>query len=174
MAISLLNQVYVRPISVQDTPKIVNFKKELENETDYLVFNMKDSPNSFNKERNNIIQFTLFSNYLYLGAFVDDTLGGLLLFRGGKSPRNKHIGELGIGIKKEYWGHGIGKKLIAELFKWCVDNSIKKVTLKVRKDNSRAIALYQKLGFKCEAIKIGFIQGSSEPFEFLIMAKTFN
>ena len=171
MAISLLNQIYIRPISIHDTSIVVDFKKAIEKETDYLVFNIKETTNSANKERNNIIKLSLFSNCLYLGAFVNDNLGGLLLFRGGKSPLNRHIGELGIGIKKEYWGQGIAQELISELFKWCVENGLKKVTLKVRKDNSRAIALYQKLGFKCKTSKLGFIHGY--PHEFLIMSKDF-
>ncbi len=49
----------------------------------------------------------------------------------------------------DYWGKGIAKKATILLLKFAfVKLTLKKVNLRVRKNHSRAIGLYHKLGFK--------------------------
>jgi RimJ/RimL family protein N-acetyltransferase len=51
-------------------------------------------------------------------------------------------------VKKKYWGFGIGSLLLDTLLEWAKSNQfIKKINLRVRTDNQRAIKLYEKRGF---------------------------
>ena len=48
----------------------------------------------------------------------------------------------------EYWGKGIGTRLLRELLAFSENSGIESIYLDVRADNDRAIALYRKFGFK--------------------------
>lgn len=67
----------------------------------------------------------------------------------------KHIGELGILLKKEARGRGLGEKLFKKIIeKAAKELKIKIIRLDVYSDNKIAINLYKKMGFK----KLGTIK----------------
>ncbi|MFA5714680.1 MAG: GNAT family protein [Candidatus Paceibacterota bacterium] len=73
-----------------------------------------------------------------------------------------HIGEIGISLKKEGRGLGLGEKL----FKRVMEIGIKKFKLKivilyVFAKNKIALSLYKKMGFK----KVGTIKGGVKHYE---------
>jgi len=68
---------------------------------------------------------------------------------------NRFYGELGIFVRDDCQGMGIGTKLMDRLIKMAKKEGIKKVRLTVLADNYRAIRLYEKFGFK----KIKIIRG---------------
>ncbi|PHM37248.1 hypothetical protein Xmau_03942 [Xenorhabdus mauleonii] len=70
-----------------------------------------------------------------------------------ENPRSKHVVSFGIGIDENYFGKGVGSKLVGFVidyaFNWL--GSIR-IELDVFSDNERAIALYKKFGFEKEGI----------------------
>ncbi len=49
---------------------------------------------------------------------------------------------------KEYWDLGIGRELVRTLIEWAKSTGvIRKVNLRVRPDNARALKLYKRFGF---------------------------
>lgn len=58
------------------------------------------------------------------------------------------VPELGIALKAEYRGIGIGKALLKMLVDVLKEKGIKKVSLSVDPDNRAAMKLYQRFGFK--------------------------
>src|SRR5690606_13120417 len=93
------------------------------------------------------------NNCIFLVAEVDNEIVGTLTFSASSSQRTRHIGEFGMSVKKAYWGLGVGSNLLSYLIEWAKEtNIIRKINLKVREDNIRAIALYKKFGFKKEGI----------------------
>ncbi|MBD6956372.1 MAG: GNAT family N-acetyltransferase [Thermoplasmatales archaeon] len=65
-----------------------------------------------------------------------------------KKFKEKHVGEIGISVRKGYRREGIGRKLMEETIKLGKRIGIKLVILRVFKANKNAISLYKKLGFK--------------------------
>ena len=63
-------------------------------------------------------------------------------------PKSEEVGRLGIAIKKEYRGNGLGKVLLNMIINESKDYGYKFIELEVREDNKRAIHLYEKIGFK--------------------------
>jgi ribosomal protein S18 acetylase RimI-like enzyme len=59
-----------------------------------------------------------------------------------------HRTELAISVVKEQWGSGIGSMIMEQLMAYARNNSVEIINLEVRSDNSRAIHLYEKYGFK--------------------------
>ncbi|MFS8045743.1 N-acetyltransferase family protein [Rhizobium sp. BR 314] len=74
-------------------------------------------------------------------------------------PSHAHAGRLGMGILPAFRGQGIGRRLIEATLKAARDVGIERVELSVHADNSRAIALYEKVGFvregrACKSVRI--------------------
>lgn len=78
------------------------------------------------------------------------------------SGRRAHVAGIGLAVRDDYHGRGIGSCLMAALID-LADNwlNLKRLELTVYCDNERAIALYQKFGFeiegrrRCDAIRDG-------------------
>jgi len=86
-------------------------------------------------------------------ALVGDRVIGSLHFTGGARARIHHTGEFGVSVFKDYWGQGIGTAMVQELIHWSKDSKvIRKLNLRVRSDNDRAIRVYEKLGFVQEGL----------------------
>jgi len=79
---------------------------------------------------------------IYKGKLV----GNIYIKR--KKFKEKHVGTLGVFVKKGYRNEGIGKALIKEALKRSKRIGIKLVVLEVFKVNKPAMILYKKLGFK--------------------------
>jgi len=58
-----------------------------------------------------------------------------------------------MSVRKSYWGLGLGSRLLDALMGWAMDGQIvKKINLRVRTDNLRAIQLYERKGFVKEGL----------------------
>ncbi|MBE0448442.1 MAG: GNAT family N-acetyltransferase [Actinobacteria bacterium] len=51
-------------------------------------------------------------------------------------------------IRKEYRGRGLGFMFLSDIIKRLQDNDVKRIQLTVSPENSQAISLYRKAGFK--------------------------
>jgi ribosomal protein S18 acetylase RimI-like enzyme len=65
-----------------------------------------------------------------------------------------HCGVLGMGVIEEYRGQGIGRKLMEAALSKAKQNGLEKVELEVFHTNSKAIALYERIGFTAEGRKL--------------------
>jgi ribosomal protein S18 acetylase RimI-like enzyme len=68
-------------------------------------------------------------------------------------PAFAHSGVLRMGIRKEYRGIGLGKKLMQIVLDKGREMGMTRVELDVREDNESAIKLYEKFGFVVEGLK---------------------
>jgi RimJ/RimL family protein N-acetyltransferase len=89
---------------------------------------------------------------LFLAAEVNGRIAGFSRCEGNKLKRTSHRVEFGVGVLKEFWGHGMGKNLLKESIRWADDHHIRKITLSVLQTNENAIRLYKKLGFEVEGV----------------------
>ena len=87
-----------------------------------------------------------------LVAVVDgEVVGQLGLHTFPHSPRRKHVGDIGMGVRDDWQGQGVGSALMAAMAD-LADNwlNLHRVELTVFVDNAAAIALYKKFGFAIE------------------------
>lgn len=92
-------------------------------------------------------------------ALVDGEIVGNLGFEVCTSPRRRHVASLGMGVKDDVQGRGVGSALLATVID-LADNwlNLKRIELTVYSDNDRAINLYKKFGFA--------IEGESKAYAF--------
>lgn len=141
----------IRKAEAGDASHIVRMSIQMGGESDYFTYGEDDFYFTEEQQKNFINSIMDKDNYLYIVGIVDGKIAGTLSYLSSGRRRIMHRGEIGIGILKEYWGIGIGSQLMDYFFKWVNTKSVvKKVDLEVREDNTRAINLYLKYGFKIE------------------------
>jgi ribosomal protein S18 acetylase RimI-like enzyme len=86
-------------------------------------------------------------------ALVGDRVVGWCDALPFERPTKAHGGVLGMGVKTEYRGVGIGRALIQATLEGARTAGLTRIELTVREDNERAIHLYRKLGFTHEGLK---------------------
>ena len=87
-----------------------------------------------------------------LVACVDtEVIGQLGLHTFPQSPRRKHVGQLGMGVRDDWQGKGAGTALVQAAVdladKWL---NLERLELDVYTDNEPAVRLYKKFGFVIE------------------------
>ena len=93
-------------------------------------------------------------NQITLLAFLNDELAGIINITADQRPRVRHIGDIFLGIKKAFWGFGLGSILMEEAIEWAKTSGvIRRLQLTVQKRNLVAIHLYEKMGFITEGLQ---------------------
>ncbi|MEM4308892.1 MAG: N-acetyltransferase [Thermoplasmata archaeon] len=95
---------------------------------------------------------------VFLGCFEGALLCGCVLLLLYPNDSTKAYIPI-IAVKKELQGKGYGRKLIEGAKAWASANGVSNISLSVRADNTRAVALYTRVGFeKVEEVEIYFVQ----------------
>ncbi len=89
---------------------------------------------------------------LFLVAEAEGRLLGFCRCQGSALKRLSHQVEFGICILKEFWGYGVGRKLLQETISWADAAGVEKIGLHVLETNTTAIRLYETFGFEQEGL----------------------
>lgn len=86
-------------------------------------------------------------------------------------PGFQHSGSVGMGVLREWRGHGLGEALLAACIEKASAKGLTRIELEVFSDNAPAIALYRKLGFVEEGLKrrARILDGRTQ--DLLVMAR---
>lgn len=127
---------FINSLVEEDAPILVNKKATLKEEKEWL------------KDRIKLVK----KNKLH-GIFVfhkNEAIGNAEVRKG--NWRQSHVGNIGVSVKKNYRGIGLGKLLMKKAIEVAKkDPEIKVLTLSVYPVNKIAMNLYKKLGFKVVA-----------------------
>ena len=87
----------------------------------------------------------------HLVACVDEEVVGHLGLETFTRPRRRHVGEIGMSVRDDWQGRGVGTALMEAALD-LADNwlNLTRVELTVYVDNAAGIALYEKFGFEIE------------------------
>jgi RimJ/RimL family protein N-acetyltransferase len=141
----------IREVAVEDARALLDYVEHISGESDFLSFGPGEFELTEPEEQEFIRKCLASDNQLYILGSIEDTIVATLHFSGGRRPRVRHSGEFGISVRKQYWELGIGSLMLDTLIAWAQDTQIvKKINLRVRTDNQRAIRLYERKGFVIE------------------------
>jgi putative acetyltransferase len=87
----------------------------------------------------------------HLVACVDEEVVGHLGLETFTRPRRRHVGEIGMAVRDDWHGKGVGTALMEAALD-LADNwlNLTRLELTVYADNAAGIALYEKFGFEIE------------------------
>lgn len=162
----------IREIEETDAVKILNLVMEIADESDNFPFTSEDFGMSPENQRSFILYMQQMKNSVYYGAFIKDEPIGLIYLEGGRRNKTFHLCNLGMGVRKAYWGQRIGTALMQAAMKYAqASEYIAKIDLQVRTDNAFAIRLYRSFGFETEGRSRRAIFSRGEFYDYLHMGK---
>ena len=139
----------IREASGDDAKGLLAYLEKIGGESDNLTIDEKGLSLTIQQEAEFLDAKMQSSNNLCLLALEGTTIIGSLSLIASSRPRIAHCAEIGISVLQAYWGQGVASDLLTAMLLWARKPStgIRKIELKVRKDNQRAIALYRKFSF---------------------------
>jgi RimJ/RimL family protein N-acetyltransferase len=141
----------IREAAVEDAQAILNYLEDISGESDFLTFGPGEFEFTLAAEDDLLRRYRYSDNQLFILGLIDDMIVATLTFSAGRRPRLRHSGEFGMSVRKQNWGLGIGSLMLDTLIGWArATQIVKKINLRVRTDNQRAVALYKSRGFVIE------------------------
>jgi ribosomal protein S18 acetylase RimI-like enzyme len=92
---------------------------------------------------------------VHLIALVDDAVIGWCDITPASFEGMRHVGRLGMGVKADCRGKGIGKGLLKAALNRAFKQGLERVELEVFRSNDAAVRLYEAHGFLREGVKVG-------------------
>ena len=152
----------------EDAAALLDYLKIVGGETDNLSFGAEGVQLDVEAEQAYLgMQAQSQDNIQLLAKANGEIIGTASLNR--KQRRMGHRAEFGISLKKAWWGCGAAFALMERILAFARENEVEQVNLEVRSDNKRAIALYEKFGFRKLCTFPGFfkINGARIDFDFM-------
>jgi RimJ/RimL family protein N-acetyltransferase len=151
----------IRKANVKDAARVLAAFREIARDSQWILTEPSEIAKTVKEEAEFIRQFRKSKNSLFVVAEMDGEIVGLSSIDGGKHKRNKHVGTIGIAVRKDWRGIGIGNAMMQYLIKWAKKAGVKKLRSSVFAKNQGAIDLFIKFGFKKEGLlkremKIGY------------------
>ena len=152
----------------EDAAALLDYLKIVGGETDNLSFGAEGVPLDVEAEKAYLGMQAKSCDSIQLLAKVNgEIIGTASLSR--KQRRMGHRAEFGIGLKKAWWGCGAASALMERILAFAKETGVEQVNLEVRSDNKRAIALYEKFGFRKLCTFPGFFKINGEMIDFDLM-----
>jgi uncharacterized cupin superfamily protein/RimJ/RimL family protein N-acetyltransferase len=153
----------LRHCTPQDAPVYPEFQQKIAKET-HNTMQVPGNLPDLEKVRKNWAQCIEEPMFLRVGAFDGTRLVGMISVyppRFGEHPWVKHVVGFGMMIIEEFWGQGLGKKLMQVMDEFCLSKGVSRIEAEVRTENSRGLQLYLRMGFKVEGLarKASFFNG---------------
>jgi GNAT superfamily N-acetyltransferase len=96
-----------------------------------------------------------------LVAVRDGAVVGTTAIVHDKLSWSPHVGELRIAVAPDYRGKGLGRVLIQECFAMALELGLEKLTALMTVDQKGAVAVFESLGFRPEAMLNGYVKDAA-------------
>ena len=98
-------------------------------------------------------------NEAMLVCLVEGEVAGNCQISWSKGLKTRHRASVAIALLSKFWNQGIGTRFFQELIHIAEENkNLKQIELEFVEGNSRARALYEKMGFRITGVKPNAIQ----------------
>lgn len=158
-------EITIRPVRIEDAEAINAIRR-----SPSVVENTFGMPSERIEANRKFIENLSGDDHLLVAEVDGEVVGmaGIHLKRG----KARHSAGLGIMVRDDYQGRGIGRRLMESLLD-LADNwlDLRRVELEVLADNDRAIQLYKSLGFEEEGVKRAAHIAHGEYKDLLMMAR---
>lgn len=107
-----------------------------------------------------------------LVACLGDELVGQLGLHANPRPRRRHVADLGMGVRDDWQGRGIGTSLLRAALELADDwLQLSRIELQVYADNAPGIALYLRHGFVEEGRHVRYAYRAGRYVDAISMAR---
>ena len=137
-----------------DAEDMLNYLIETAGETEFLLAYPEERQGmTVEKEAAFIGRMTQDENCLFLVCEVDGRVAGCCQVDFQTRMKTAHRGTVAIGLRKAYWGLGIGTAMFREMIDASRRRGLMILELEFIEGNTRARALYEKMGFRIVGLR---------------------
>lgn len=127
---------------------VLRHLRRVAEESPYTAFLPEELKRTIREEQAFLKRQLASPDRMMLACFAGERLVGL----GGLGPaasgrKCRHRAELGLSIRRRWWGQGLGGLLAEALCGEAAQMGYERMELEVVEDNARAVSLYERLGF---------------------------
>ena len=138
----------IRKVKKEDAYDLWYLTKQTAEESEFLS-RVAGEYNGTIEENEVEILYAMQEKNFYMLVDIEEghVVGALQLHRSSPRKKARHKVELGIKILEKYCNQGIGRKLMEAGIQKAKEEGYEMITLSCMKENTRAIHLYESLGF---------------------------
>lgn len=141
-------EITLKSAGPEDAMKIKLHREATAKETHFMAREPEDGPFNLERIQEGLASFAESDRNFMVNAYLDDELVGNL----GVSVVRPHVkylhrGYLGMSIRQEYTGMGLGSFMMKTALEQAKENGFEQVELGVYSDNLGARHMYTKMGF---------------------------
>jgi RimJ/RimL family protein N-acetyltransferase len=146
----------VRSPKEEDSKAMLEYLYKAAGETEFIIRYPEEWEGFTVEEEKAVIErINNSDNQIMLVCFVDGNIAGNCNISWGSYIKTRHRASVAIVLLQEYWNQGIGTRLFKELIKIAENNKyITQLELGFIEGNTRARALYEKMGFRIVSANI--------------------
>ena len=137
----------LRSARPEDAAPMVEFMKTTAGETEFLLRYPEECTMDAAGETAFLDGVLKSPNQVMPCCFVEGKLAGNAMLTMNPHLKTRHRGSVAIGLRREYWGLGIGTALLRELDAIAKARGLEILELDYIEGNDRARRLYEKMGF---------------------------
>ena len=142
------HELLLRNAREEDAEMLIQYLKETTCETKFLINEPEEITMTLEEERDFICYQNESETNLMLLGFYDGEFVGNCAFNGNFKSRYSHRASFAIALYQKFTGMGIGTAMAKRLLEIAEEKGLEQLELEVVTENQRAVALYEKLGFK--------------------------
>lgn len=140
-------EAVIRSAQPSDATEMAAFMKTTAGETDFLLRYPEECTMTEAGEAAFLDDVLNSPDQVMPCCFVDGVLAGNAMLTMNSRIKTRHRASVAIGLKKEYWGLGIGAALFREMIAIAEERGLDHLELDYIEGNDRARRLYEKMGF---------------------------
>ncbi len=144
------NPVRIRTARPYDAAALLDLKHRLDEETAFMMYEPGERDSSVRDLARDLAVVARSPNSVVLLAELGDQLAGYLELAGGSFRRSRATAYVVIGVRAHAAGRGIGAGLLQQAKDWAAAHGLHRLELTVMAHNTRAIRLYERMGFTVE------------------------
>jgi len=144
----------IRNPKEEDIEGMLNYLRVSAEETEFIIRYPEECMKyTYEGEKQLFVEWEKSENDFALVCVVDGEVAGNCHLRCCTSLKTRHRANIGIALMKKYWNLGIGTRFFEEMVAFAkTKDGITQLELEFIEGNSRAQALYEKMGFRICAV----------------------
>ena len=145
----------IRTPKEEDIEGMLNYLRVSAGETEFILrYPEECSKYTYENEQKVFAQWRESENDLALVCVVDGEVAGNCHIRINTNLKTRHRASIGIALMKKYWNLGIGTLFFEEMIAFAKARSqVTQLELEFIEGNTRARALYEKMGFRIYGVR---------------------
>jgi len=137
----------LRAPRMEDAAEMIAFLKTVCTQTPYLLRAPEECTETPRMEASFLENLNDSPDGLMIVCEIEGRIAGNCMLTLGRHKKNAHRASVAISVLQEFWGLGVGSAMFAAMETVANACGLRFMELEVMAGNTRAIGLYQKMGF---------------------------